>query len=240
MKSSSPISSALLQRIAADCLKRQPEEACGFITNDDDVVPCKNAHSSPLSNFAIAAEDYVRADEHKGIKVVYHSHVDAPCKFSMHDVRACKQSNLPWLIYHTPSGNHVYADPRGTAPLVGRQWSYGIHDCYGLMRDFYLQEFGIVLDDFERGEELEWERGGWSMFADNWQAQGFYEIEKPERKGDVAFMQIYAPSINHAGIFAGSSNLFYHHLMGRFSELSVWGSFWKKATVKFIRHKEVD
>ncbi len=232
-----PISSALLQDIAVDCLKRLPEEACGLVVNGV-VVPCKNIHSSPLTNFAISPEDYAKAEDLGDVELVYHSHVGGECKFSSHDIKACKQSNLPWLIYHATSGNHIYADPRGTAPFVGRQWSYGIHDCYGLMRDFYLQEFDIELDDFERGEEMEWEKGGWSMFADNWKAQGFYEIEEPQRRGDVAFMQIDAPSINHAGIFAGDSNLFYHHLMGRLSELSVWGSFWRKATVKFIRHKE--
>lgn len=231
------ISSSLLHDIALDCRRRQPEEACGFVVNGA-VMPCNNAHSSPLSHFAIAAEDYAKAEDAGEIELVYHSHVDAPCKFSPHDIKACKQSNLPWLMYHLPSGDHVYADPTGNAPYVGRQWTYGIHDCYGLMRDFYKRELGITLDDFERGEEMEWQRGGWSMFADNWQAQGFYEIDKPERKGDVAFMQIEASSLNHAAVFAGDGNLFYHHLIGRLSERSVWGSFWRKATVKIVRHRD--
>ena len=41
-----------------------------------------------------------------------------------------------------------YADPRGDAPYLGRDWVYGIHDCYSLMRDFYRRELEIVLDDF--------------------------------------------------------------------------------------------
>jgi len=36
----SPISSALLQDIAVDCLKRLPEEACGLVANGV-IVPAK-------------------------------------------------------------------------------------------------------------------------------------------------------------------------------------------------------
>jgi len=77
------------------------------------------------------------------------------------------------------------------------------------------------------------------MFADNYSQQGFYEISKPEHKGDFLLMQINAPSPNHAGVIVGDGCSFYHHLMGRLSEKSVYGGYWAKMTTKVLRHKDV-
>lgn len=232
------ISRTLQQAIAKEARQTAPEECCGLIVNGK-LVPCKNASSSPLSQFTISAEDYAKAVELGEVEGLYHSHVEGLRGFSLPDIAACKQSNLPWTVFHLPSGDFFYADPTGNAPYIGRQWIYGIHDCYGILRDFYGREFGVALDDFKRGEELEWENKGWTMFVDNYAKQGFYEIEKPEQKGDFLLMQIAAPSPNHAGVMSGDSNSFYHHLMGRLSEKSVYGGYWAKVTVKTLRHKDV-
>ena len=232
------ISQSIKQAIATEARKHAPEECCGFVINGQ-IMPCKNVHPSPLTNFAIAAEDYAKAEERGTIEAVYHSHIEGLRGFSRHDIKACKQLGLPWLIFHGKTGEFFYADPSGDAPYEGRQWTYGIHDCYAILRDFYKREFGIVLDDFERGEELEWESKNWRMFADNYSQQGFYEISKPERKGDFLLMQINAPSPNHAGVIVGDGCSFYHHLMGRLSEKSVYGGYWAKMTTKVLRHKDV-
>lgn len=228
----------LKQQIVADCRKRAPEEACGFIV-DGVLMPCKNRHPDPKNHFAIAAEDYALAEEQGDIECVYHSHSNGNAQFSVHDVQVCKQTNLPWFLYEPKTSTCVYADPTGNAPYVGRDWAYGIQDCYSLLRDFYRREFGIRLDDFERGENGEWERGGWTMFVDNYESQGFVKIQGPERKGDFLLMQIDAGSPNHAGVMAGEGNVFYHHLMDRQSQTSVWGNYWAKRTVYVLRHRDL-
>lgn len=231
------ISLSLRQAIAGEAQKASPQECCGFVVNGE-VVPCLNVSPLPLEQFTIAAEDYVRASALGEIEAVYHSHVEGVRGFSLPDIAACKQSNLPWIVFHERSGDFFYADPTGSAPYEGRQWVYGIHDCYAILRDFYKREFCIELDDFDRGEEEEWESKSWTMFVDNYSQQGFYEIERPERKGDFLLMQIGAPSPNHAGVLTGEDNCFYHHLMGRLSEKSVYGGYWAKVTAKVLRHKD--
>lgn len=228
----------LLIELVADCDKRAPEEACGFIV-DGRVVPCANSHTDPTVNFAISAEDYALAEEQGEIQCVYHSHTNGFERFSPHDIKACKQSGLPWLVYSTKTKNWWYGDPSGDAPYVGREWLYGIYDCYSLLRDFYRREFGIHLDDFDRGIEGEWNIGGWRMFERNYAAQGFQEAQEPWQKGDMILMQIGSPSPNHVGVMSGDGCSFYHQVVGRKSQLTTFGSYWRKYTAKVLRHKDL-
>jgi cell wall-associated NlpC family hydrolase len=137
------------------------------------------------------------------------------------------------------SGNFYYADPTGNVPYEERQWIYGIHDCYSLVRDFHRREFDIVLDDFDRGEELEWQSKDWQMFSRNYAKQGFRRIDRPSQKGDVLLMQIDAPFPNHVGVMTGDGILFYHHLMDRLSEKAIWGGMWEKVTSYVLRHESL-
>lgn len=232
------ISRKTKEAIALAARNEAPNECCGFVI-DGEVVSFQNVHSSPLTNFAISAEDYARAEELGNIDAIFHSHVNGINGFSKHDIKACKQSNVPWIIYNLGTHDFHYADPTGEAPYEEREWVYGIHDCYGLMRDFYKKEFNIVLDDFERLEEEEWAKPDWTRFADNFEAQGFYEVAAPEQKGDVALMCLQSGQGNHVGIMAGQGNRFYHHLSNRLSRVSIYGGYWAKVTVKVYRHKDV-
>lgn len=231
------ISQEAKRLIVAEATKNIPNEACGFIV-DGKVMACKNVHSSPTDHFAIAAEDYAKAEESGTIEAVFHSHGrdDLP-KFSGHDIVSCKESNLPWILYSLKTGSFTTIDPTGNAPYTERPWAYGVHDCYSLTRDFYRRELGIVLDDFHRGEEMEWQQRDWKMFAANYAKQGFRRIERPEQKGDILLMQIDAPSPNHVGVMTGNGMLFYHHLMDRLSEQSIWGGMWEKVTTLVLRHE---
>jgi proteasome lid subunit RPN8/RPN11 len=229
---------SIKQGVANHAHKAAPEEACGVVVNGK-VIELKNAHPEPEKNFAITAADYARMEDIGDIEAIYHSHPLNHAKgFSKFDIKSCKQSNIPWILFDNKSGDFYYADPTGNAPYEGRQWIYGIHDCYAILRDFYRREFGIVLDDFPRGDELEWKQDEWRMFERHYADQGFVETEKADRKGDFLLMQVGAPSPNHAGVLL-QDGTFYHHLMNRRSERTVYGGYWAKITTKVLRHKDL-
>jgi proteasome lid subunit RPN8/RPN11 len=226
------------QAIANHAREVFPQEACGFVVNGK-IIKCKNDHPLPLSNFAITAKDYAKAERLGTIEAIYHSHPEGLNGFSSRDVQSCRQSNVPWIVFNAKTGDFFYADPSGNAAYEGRQWIYGIHDCYAILKDFYQREFAIALDDFPRGEELEWEKDEWRMFERHYEQQGFVPIDKPANKGDFLLMQVGAPSPNHAGVIAEDGWSFYHHLMNRRSEKTVYGGYWAKITTKILRHKEL-
>jgi proteasome lid subunit RPN8/RPN11 len=231
-----PLLKAAMQ---AHALSRPDEEVCGLIAAGQ-YWPCKNVHSQPNRFFAIEAKDYVRVEKEGPIEGVFHSHIDSSSKFSPEDIAACKQGGVPWMMFCLGTSEWTFADPTGDTPYLGRPWIYGIYDCYSLFRDFYRREFGIELADYERGAEFEWASPEWRMFEKNVKDQGFVEVEEPSQKGDMLLMQLQAPFPNHTGVLVNPSrNLFYHHLLDRFSEETVYGGYWAKHTNKVLRHREL-
>lgn len=232
------IDNALKTELIAYAHEKAPEEACGFIVGGR-FLPCENIHSSPSNNFAISAEDYAKADA-LGIEAIFHSHTGFNTAFSPHDIASCKAVNVPWLMYCLGANSWQEMDPSGRAPYLQRPWIYGIYDCYGLVRDYFRNEWKIVLDDYERGEEFEWKSSEWRMFEKNFRGQGFSEIDGTMQRGDVLLMQLQADFPNHVGIIhSPSENIFYQHLLGRLSEANVYGGYWQKCTVRILRHKEL-
>jgi proteasome lid subunit RPN8/RPN11 len=213
------------------------EEVCGIIAKGE-FFPCSNIHSSPSENFGISAEDYAKA-ERLGIEAIFHSHTGFNHRFSKHDIASCKTINLPWVMYCIGTNSWHEMDPTGNAPYLERPWIYGVYDCYGLVRDYFRKEYDITLDDYERESEIEWRSSEWRMFEKNFVGQGFVEIDKPQR-GDVLLMQLQSDFPNHVGIIHDpSKNIFYQHLLDRLSEANVYGGYWRKCTVKVLRHKSL-
>jgi proteasome lid subunit RPN8/RPN11 len=230
----------LKQEMVSHARQHENEEACGIIAGGK-YWPCRNVHSSPSKHFAISAEDYARIEPF-GIEAIFHSHLYfSEDKFSRHDITSCKQINEPWVMYCMPANSWHFMDPTGNAPYLERPWIYGIYDCYGLVKDYYLREFSIELDDYDRGEEFEWKSSEWRMFEKNFKGQGFVEIgDEVMQKGDVLLMQLQADFPNHVGVIhSPSENIFYQHLLDRLSEANIYGGYWQKNTVKILRHKEL-
>ena len=226
-----------------------PNEACGlFVDVQGELmfVPCQNIHSSPKTDFAISASEYAHASANCEVVAIFHSHTDASVyngklAFSEFDKVACEASNLPWVLMVLPQGNLEITHPSGYCPpLLGREFRYGILDCYTLIRDAFF-EIGIVLKDYPRGEIGEWNTNpDWNFYEQNFANEGFIEIPVTEKlqKHDVLLMRINSSKLNHAGLmWEPDKNIFYHHLIDRLSDAAIYGGYWKPA--KIVRHKSL-
>lgn len=227
----------LQAEIVAHAHACMPREACGLV-----VIQKGRARWWPGNNLAVGSDqfvldprDYAAADEAGDIVAVVHSHPYLPADPSQADRVACEASGLPWHIVSVPEGRWATLAPSGyRAPLVGREWSHGVLDCYAIIRDWYALERAVTLPDFVRFDD--WWRRGENLYIDNFIAAGFYPLidEQPE-PGDVILMQVMSPVPNHGAIYLGD-DIMLHHVQHRLSCRDVYGGMWRKHTTHVLRY----
>ncbi|HEY0289886.1 MAG TPA: Mov34/MPN/PAD-1 family protein [Pseudomonas sp.] len=255
------INQGLQQAIKEHAEAVYPAEACGVLiktVEGREYVRCANSATSPRENFEIDKYDLAAAEDRGEVLAYVHSHPDKAPTPSMADRVSCELHELPWAIVGWPGGDIEWFKPSGfVAPLLGRDFSHGLLDCWAACRDWYAREAGLPLPNFER-KDLWWEqKDGPSLYEDNFKAAGFYQVSDAKR-GDMLVLQIPTPGRecyfpNHAAIYlgdeptlisesspklGGSGPFIYHHMPGRLASREIYG--WSMANrVKLIlRHKD--
>ena len=197
-----------------------PKESVGLLLNvkgKERYYPCNNLSITSYQCFVLDPEDYVRADSIGEITAIIHSHPVTPPTPSQADLVSCEDSNLPWHIVNPKTEQWGYCEPSGyKAPIIGREWVWGITDCWSLVRDWYKEQKNIELRDWKRPTTPE-DFLKDPMFERCAKATNFKELEPNEKleNGDLLFMSIMGNGLNHVAIFLDGDVL--HHLADRLS-----------------------
>ena len=217
----------------AHAKEEDPKESCGLLLNirgKEKYFPCRNLSLTSHQCFILDPEDYVKADSIGEIIAIIHSHPITPPEPSQADRVACEQSNLPWHIVNPKTETWADLKPTGfKAPLLGRQWVWGVSDCWSLVRDWYKQEKNIELKDWDRPTTPEELLLNPLFISCAWRT-GFREL-RPEEKlinGDALLMSIGSPGLNHVAIFIDGDVL--HHLTDRLSCREPYSQWLLKST----------
>jgi len=219
--------------------EQDPKESCGLLLNikgKEKYFPCKNLSTYSQQCFIIDPDDFVKAEESGNILAVIHSHPVTPPVASQADKISCENSALPWHIVNPKTEQWGYYEPSGyKPPLIGRQWVWGVTDCWSLVRDWYKEEKNIILRDWDRPttpqqflEKPLFESCAWRT--------GFRELRPDEKliNGDVLLMSILSPTLNHVAIFLNGDVL--HHLADRISCKEPYNQWLFKCTAKRYRY----
>ena len=237
----------VLNAIFKHALAESPRECCGLIvecatsvapgaveTAHSKYLPCRNLSTSPHEQFVLSPEDWAAAEELGEITDIVHSHPFASVEPSEADRVACEASGLPWLIVNPQTEEYTQFKPYGyVSELLGRPFVYGVHDCYSLVLDYYRKELGITLKHYPRDDRFGWWKAGQDLYTERCAACGFVVVDEPGA-GDVVLMQVESPVANHLAVYLGD-NLILHHLVNQLSRRDVYGGYWQKHTVKFLR-----
>lgn len=254
---------ALKRVIERHALNDYPREACGLLVAVGDkqrYVPCRNA-AEDGRDFILPADDYAAAEDQGQVLAVVHSHADVPPKPSEADLVSCEATGLPWHIVSVgrdagedlPSVRGWYSfEPSGyIAPLVGRTFHHGSLDCYGLIRDFYVRELGVIIPNFDRPDYWWGKPEQGELYLDNFEKAGFVRVDDGPRYGDVILMQYRSDRTNHGGVFLGCAelktqpnlhpvpNALLHHAMPRLSERVLYAGYWAEITRMIVRHRSL-
>jgi hypothetical protein len=221
-------------------LAEAPREACGLVVvikGRERYWPCKNL-APEQDFFVLDPQDYAKAEDAGEIVAVFHSHPKSPAQPSQADLMACEKSGLKWHICNPGTEMWCEFSPTGyKASLIGREWVWGVSDCWTLVRDWYKETWDIDLKDWTRPMSmLDFHEA--PMFADCFQKTGFVDLglEQPEY-GDGILMQLDgSPGLNHMAVYVGDQMIL-HHLRGRLSSRDVWGGYYQKSTGLIIRHE---
>lgn len=212
-----------------------PRESCGLVIigkGREIYHQCRNL-AVGTDQFVLSPDDYEAADALGEIVAVVHSHPFVSPEPSQADRVSCEATGLEWHIVNVPVGNWHSFKPSGyTAPLVGRVFSHGVLDCYAIIRDWYKQERGIELQQFERHDG--WWEAGQNLYVDNF-AQAGWERCEDMHEGAMLLMQIGSSVPNHAAVYIGD-NMILHHVQNRLSSRDVYGGYWRKVTTHILRY----
>ena len=220
--------------------EQDPKESCGLLLNikgKERYHPCRNL-STNNQYFILDPEDYVKGNKRGEIIAIVHSHPFTPPVPSQADKVSCEHSGLSWHIVNPKTEEWGYYEPVGyKAPLLGRQWVWGITDCWSLVRDWYKETKNIELRDWERPTTLEdfnkdpmFERCAWRI--------GFRKLRPDEQliNGDLLFMSIFGKGLNHVAVFLNGEVL--HHLTDRLSCREPYSAWLQKCTGAKYRYAD--
>ncbi|MDH7796437.1 MULTISPECIES: NlpC/P60 family protein [unclassified Beijerinckia] len=126
--------------------------------------------------------------------------------------------------------------------LLGRTFKLGSTDCYGLVREFYKDNFGIQLRNYARPMDF-WDHN-LNLYVENFTNEGFRPLSPAQehpaqwKPGDAVLMAIRSPIANHAAVILPSGNIL-HHMLGKLSVEEPFRPAYRNAMVAILRHKDV-
>lgn len=235
--------------IRAHAVAEYPRESCGLVVvvkGRERYFPCRNVAFDPLAGFVMDVEDSTVADDAGEVMATVHSHPIRAAQPSQADLVFIEASQLKAHIVHVSIVDRVVTatdintfEPTGyVAPLVGREFHYGVLDCYTLIRDWFAREKGIELPPIEFDHQDEWWLQGKDYYMEHFAEAGFAPIRGAVQEGDVFLMQIRSPVANHAGVYIGDG-LVLHHVAKRLSSRDVYDGYWQENTRLIVRHKDM-
>lgn len=124
--------------------------------------------------------------------------------------------------------------------LIGRAYTSGDKDCYGLARDYYKDVFDLTITNVARPEEW-WNDGRLDLINDLFDVDGWENIGCNLRNlkvGDALVFSLISGRANHVGVYVGNG-MFIHHVYQRMSCEESLAQKWRSRCLMVVRHTKV-
>lgn len=187
-----------------------PHEAAGIIEHGS-YVALENRSQTPGDDVQLTDDELLRVAQ---AEAFFHSHPNALGCPSEHDMIYQKQLGIPFIVMCLPTYDcFAWGDMLARAPLIGRGFRHGVHDCYSLVRDWYHEAGTADLPEWPRG--WEWWDQGKNFYRENFATLGFEQIPVAEatQRGDGLLFAFNYKVPMHAAIVI-DRDLLLHHASG--------------------------
>jgi proteasome lid subunit RPN8/RPN11 len=189
-----------------------PAEAVGLV-EDGAYVPLENKSETPTQDVCLGDDDLLRA---AAAEVFFHSHPDGVGSPSESDMIYQAQLGIPCVVMVWPLYDCFWwGDMLERAPIIGRGFRHGVHDCYSLVRDWYAEKMDVKLVDQPRSWNWWSKENGQDHYRANFEKAGFRQIDPREATevGDGLLMA-FNYSVPMHGAIVIERDLILHHPAG--------------------------
>jgi len=216
--------------------KEYPREGCGVIgivKGKKKWFPCENI-AKEEEDFILSSSEYLEIKSKCDIFAIAHSHPDTTNDASEYDINCCNALGIPYYIFSYPDMKLNILQPKTKAyPLIGREYEFGVTDCFEAMRD-YLLEQNIEIPPRIPFEDNWWENSLDYFTEENIKNWNHVKVETPQ-KNDVLIFQVRENVADHCGVYLGN-DIFFHHAENRLSCREHLYPFWAQHIVGIYRH----
>ena len=215
-----------------------PREACGIIgivKGKKKWFPCQNVAESD-DDFVMSSEDWFKVKRQADILAIVHNHTNNDNTPSENDINNWNVLGIPYYIFSYPDLELNIVEPKENFnPLLGREYSFGVTDCFEAMRDWLASE-NIKIPAREVFEDDWWEKGIDYFTEENIKNWNHVKVDTPQ-KNDVLIFAVESGTIgNHCGVYLGN-DVFFHHAVNRLSCRESLYPFWARHIIGIYRHE---
>ena len=216
--------------------KEYPGEGCGVIgivKGKKRWFSCDNIADS-TEDFIMSSSQYLEIKKKCDIFAIVHSHPDTTNEASEYDVNCCNTLGIPYYIFSYPDMELNVIEPKTKAyPLIGREYKFGVTDCFEAMRD-YLAEQSINIPPRIPFEDNWWNNSLDYFTEENIKNWNHIKVDSPQRN-DVLIFKVQADVPDHCGVYLGN-DVFFHHAENRLSCREHLYPFWGQYIVGIYRY----
>ena len=215
-----------------------PREGCGVLAVSKgklNWIPCTNV-AEEEEVFILASLEYLKIKRTHDIIAIVHSHPYASCEPSEVDINNCNALGIPYYIFSYPDMDmHLLEPEKNYYPLMGREYKFGIQDCFEAARDYYRTEVKLDIPAREPFEDDWWLKDLDYFTEDYISTWGFKKVDSPQ-KDDLLIFAVNSKIGNHCGVFLGN-DIFFHHATQRLSCRENLYPFWIKHLIGIYRYE---
>jgi len=223
------------EKHAQECL---PDESCGLlaiIKGEETYWPCKNISVENFEYFIIDPDDWAKCEDTGEIIGLIHSHPTGSIFPSETDKASCEFLGLKWHIYSPLMKDWYSFEPTGWKPesLYGREWVWGIQDCWSLVMDFYRDKLNLKFKKWSRPKTIK-EFAIKPYFDKALLSMGFKLVDNIQ-ENDILVMEGAYQKLNHVALYIGDQTIL-HHVIGKLSCREIYDLKYQQVTKQIYRY----
>lgn len=226
----------MIEEIKIHFEQEYPREGCGIIgivKGKKKWFPCKNIAENE-NDFILSSDDWFSIKRKADIFAIVHNHINGSNEPSQNDINNCNALGIPYYIFSYPELDLNIVEPKENFnPLIGREYEFGVTDCFEAMRD-WLNSEGIKIPKRAAFED-DWWLKDLDYFTEETISQwGFKKVDSPQ-KNDLLVFAVDSSIGNHCGVYL-NNDVFFHHAENRLSCRESLYPFWGKYIIGIYRH----